>query len=131
MTASTRPPSVVGTVICACLVAVSALVLLTQLVVISPQLKIRFDEYGLQLPWLTKFVLGLGRWFHSYWWILVPLLMAVLALCVGGLAWLRHGLRYRAILLTALLVFPLFAVNTIVAFALFLPLVKLQEGLVK
>ncbi len=127
----TRQPSVAGTVACVALVVLPAVLMLTQLLLIVPRTKKTLDEFGLQLPWLTKYVLQFGMWFHDFWWLLVPLSLAALVAVCGGLAWLRHGLRYRAIVPTALLLIPLFAANVIVAYALLLPTAKLAAGLSK
>lgn len=131
MSTSTKAPSLAGTLTCAGLLVAPTLILLTQLVVIAPRTKKTCDEFGLTLPWLTQKVLQIGIQVHLYWWLLVPAALLILALVVGGLAWLRHGLRYRALLVTALLMIPLVVTNVIVAYGLVLPLVKLQEGLSK
>ena len=131
MNTSTKPPSLAGTVIAAILVAVPWLVLFVQLLFIVPRMKKTFDEYGLQLPQLTKTILGISNSVNHFWWVAIPSGLAVLVLMVAGIAWLRHGLRYRALLLTAMMLFPLVTVNVIVAYALFLPTMKLTEGLSK
>jgi type IV pilus assembly protein PilC len=54
-------------------VAVSILVFI--MVMIIPKFKKIFDEFGLQLPWATKTLIGISVWMSSYWyWIpLFPL----------------------------------------------------------
>ena len=131
MSTSTKPPSVPGTVIAAILVAVPWLALGVQLLVIVPRMKKTFDEFGLQLPQLTKTVIIISNSVNHFWWVAIPSGLAVLLLMVAGIAWLRHFLRYSALLPTAFLLAGLVAANTTVAFALRLPLVKLQEGLAR
>jgi type IV pilus assembly protein PilC len=54
-------------------VAVSILVFI--MVMIIPKFKKIFDEFGLQLPWATKTLIGMSVWMSNYWyWIpLFPL----------------------------------------------------------
>ena len=54
-------------------VAVSILVFI--MVMIIPKFKKIFDEFGLQLPWATKTLIGMSVWMSEYWyWIpLFPL----------------------------------------------------------
>ncbi len=113
----------------AVLLSLELLVSATYLIVV-PRQKKTFDEFGLQLPGLTKAVIDAGTVFTRYWWLLVPTLLSA---TVVGVILGRHLFRRPtagtlfAVLLLVLLV--LLAGGTCVG--LFLPHQKLAEGLNK
>jgi type II secretory pathway component PulF len=101
--------------------------------VLTPGWKRRFDEFGLQLPWLTKQVIGLANLAWDNWWLAVPLAL-VGALAWGGIVgWLRHarGWATAVTVAAALMLAALVAANLVVAYGLILPEIKLQEALSK
>ncbi len=128
-----RKPSYVATGFLVAAGVVLWLALWTQVLLLTPPLKKQFDEFGLQLPWLTKQVVGLANLAWDNWWLSVP------AALVGALAWggLVGGLRHRAgwaaavTLIAALMLAALTAANLVVAAGLFLPEIKLREALSK
>jgi type II secretory pathway component PulF len=128
-----RKPSFVVT---ALLVAAGALLWLgmwAQLLILTPGMRRRFDEFGLQLPALTKVLISLSDWATDNWWLTLPAVVAAVAVGGGVLGWLRHrrGWTVPVTLFTVLLIALLLAGNAAVAFSLALPEVKLQEGLAK
>ena len=56
-------------------IAVAVLILIFIMVMIIPKFKKIFEEFGLQLPWATKTLIGISNWMASYWyWVpLFPL----------------------------------------------------------
>jgi type II secretory pathway component PulF len=128
-----RKPSFAVT---ALLVAAGALLWLgmwAQLLILTPGMRRRFDEFGLQLPALTKLLISLSDWVSDNWWLTLPAVVAAVVVCGGALGWLRHrrGWTVPVTLFTVLLIALLLAGNAAVAFSLALPEVKLQEGLAK
>jgi type II secretory pathway component PulF len=113
----------------AVLLSLELLVSATYLIVI-PRQKRMFDEFGLQLPALTKTVIRGGDFVARYWWLVVPTLLSATAV---GVILGRHLFRRPtagtvfAVLLLVLLL--LAAGGTCVG--LYLPGVKLAEGMNK
>lgn len=103
------------------------LLLWAVLVVFVPMQKKRFDEYNLQLPWLTKTVIQASDWFTSGWYFVTPTLVS--AMCVGVLAG-RHLFRRPTVgtAFAGLCLFALVAALTVTVVGLVLPEVKLAEG---
>lgn len=127
-----KPPFVVT----ALLVAAGALLWLgmwAQLLILTPGMRRRSDEFGLQVPALTKLLISLSDWASDNWWLALPAVVAAVVVCGGVLGWLRHrrGWTVPVTLLTVLLIAMLLAGNAAVAFSLALPEIKLQEGLSK
>src|SRR5262245_37977636 len=89
-------PSVVVTILL--ILAPFALWLLVawQLVFVVPARRRVFDDYAMQLPWLTFQVVGASAWFAKHWWILVPACVAIGGPVVTlGTLGVRHWLRSR------------------------------------
>lgn len=57
---------------------------------IVPHFMKKFDEYGLQLPYLTKKVLSLSLLLGDYWFIVMPITTSLL---VGGVFIGRYAFR--------------------------------------
>ncbi len=49
-------------------IAVAVLILIFIMVMIIPKFKKIFEEFGLQLPWATKTLIGISNWMASYWY---------------------------------------------------------------
>lgn len=65
------------------MVLVSLLILLTYVV---PQFAPMFSDMGVDMPLLTRIVLGLGTILQSYWWLLIGLIFAAVAWVRGQLS---------------------------------------------
>ncbi len=90
-----------------------------------------FRSFNLALPRLTAGFLHVSRWVQMYWYILALFFIPCLALdaVITFLLYRQPGTRLGARLWTvAMLLLPL-AVLLISGLALYLPVVKLQEGL--
>ena len=128
MTDSARKPSFVITALLVAAGAVLWLGLWAQLGAV-PVVKRRFDEFGLQLPWLTKRVIGAGNLAWANVWVAIPTALGGLVLWYLLVGWLRHRPGWTAaVTLIAALVL---AANLVAATGLVLSEVKLQEGLRK
>jgi type II secretory pathway component PulF len=106
------------------------LLLAIALVVIVPGQKKTFDEYNLQLPWLTKVVIDAGSLSARFWWAILPTLISA---TVVGVILGRHAFRRPTVgtVFAVLCLFGLLAALTAIAFALTLPQIKLAEGMAK
>jgi len=51
------------------LMAIGSIILL--MVMVIPQFTEMFNDFGTELPWMTKLVVGTGGFFQSYWWVVV------------------------------------------------------------
>jgi type II secretory pathway component PulF len=104
-----------------------------QMLILTPSMKRRFDEFGLQLPAATKLLISLSDWVYANWWLALPAIIAVMVVCGGVLGWLRHhrGWTVPATLFAVLMIALLLAGNGIVAISLALPEIKLREALSK
>ena len=128
-----RKPSFVVTALLVAAGAVLWLGMWGQLLILTPGMKRRFDEFGLQLPAATKLLISLSDWVYGNWWLALPAVVAVVVVCGGVLGWLRHrrGWTVPVTLFAVLLIAMLLAGNAAVAVSLALPEIKLQEGLAK
>lgn len=128
-----RKPSLVVTALLVAAGAALWLALWGQLMVMTPGMKRRFDEFGLQLPAATRLMLGLGAWAWDNMWLVVPAVLAAVVVCGGVLGWLRHrrGWAAAVTVLAVLMLVGLAAGNLLVATSLLLPEAKLREGLAK
>jgi type II secretory pathway component PulF len=128
-----RKPSFVVT---ALLVAAGVLLWLGlwfQVLVLTPALKRRYDEFGMQLPAVTQQTIALSQWAQDFGLLVLPAALAAAVVCGGVLGWLRHrrGWTAAVTLLAVLVLAGLTITNLVVAAGLLLPEVKLQEGLRK
>ncbi len=128
-----RKPSFAVTALLVAAGVVLWLALWGQLLILAPATKRRFDEFGLQLPMATKWVLEASDWARNNGWLVLPAVLAGALVYGGVLGWLRHRRGWTAAmsLLAALVLAGLTISNLIVAVGLLLPAVKLQEGLAK
>ena len=61
--------------IAVCIVAI--IVTIVMLVVVIPNYEDMFKDLGTELPWITKFYVGLSHGIVNYWFIVVPVLLAI------------------------------------------------------
>ncbi len=128
-----RKPSFVVTALLVAAGAVLWLGVWGQLLILTPGMRRRFDEFGLQLPAATRLLVALGDWASDHWWLSVPAALAAVVVWGGVLGWLRHrrGWTTPVTAFAALLIALLLAGNALVAAGLALPEVKLREALSK
>lgn len=100
------------------------------LLLVVPKFKKTFDEYNLQLPWVTKTLIQCSGWWCKYWYAAGPLSMMLM---VGGVVAGRHLFRrtWPGDAYAAVWLFLLAAWLPFVGVALGLPQLKLTEGLSK
>jgi type IV pilus assembly protein PilC len=121
--------AVVGTAVHAAL----ALVLFAGYVVFVPRAKRTFDEFGLQLPWLTQTVVRLSNWIAEYWWATLPVFGLLGIADFALIRWLarRGGFSAPAAMWVAAVGLFLVGVGAVTLFAVEHPMMKLKEGLAK
>jgi hypothetical protein len=124
-----RPPSLalaaLGTLAHAGLV----LVLFVLYVSVVPSAKKTFDEFGVQLPWLSLSVIRVSNWVCEYWWMLAPVVLGFGVADFGLLAALStrsQGVALLGLVFVTLMLTSLIAVTTV---ALEIPKAKIKEGL--
>ena len=61
--------------IAVCIVAI--IVTIVMLVVVIPNYEDMFKDLGTELPWITKFYVGLSHGIVNYWFIVVPVILAI------------------------------------------------------
>jgi hypothetical protein len=111
--------------LCSCTAAVLALAV--------PRFVTVFDEYQLSLPALTKAVLSASHWLTQHWHVVAVVLLPALTAWWVGLALLRLSTSTRRVvhpLCVAMTAVVLFA-NVVIAVAVVLPWVKVQEALAR
>jgi type II secretory pathway component PulF len=104
-----------------------------QLCKIIPSQSVKFNEYGLQLPFLTKFVIKLShKVCELHWWMNISILLVMLLPGVAVIIWFqsrrlvsRFYYRMRAVLIQLL---PL-SVNAVIFLSWLLPAMKLRAAL--
>ncbi len=102
--------SVISALIYPCILlvmVVAALVLL--LVYVVPQFVPLFEDMGVELPLITKFVLGLGNFMSAWWWLMVAAALAFVWWARGRLADPEARLAFDARVLDMRFVGPLMA----------------------
>ncbi len=90
-----------------------------------------FRDFNMKLPWITETFLALTRWVQAYWYVLGLFFVPCLALdaVITFLLYRQPGTRLGARLWMVLMLLLPLAVLLISGLALYLPMVKLQEGL--
>jgi hypothetical protein len=101
------------------------------MVLIAPRQIRMMDEFGLQLDEPTISVVRLSRWASHYLWVLAPIcLIATVAAGFGfTIPSRRENKNSLGLLFMAIIAFLLTATNIAVAYSLFVPVIKFQEGL--
>lgn len=98
--------------------------------VIPKQMKL-FADFGMKLPAVTQITFDISMWFADYWWVMFPVF--VMGLLLAGLVtyWVRHRTTNWTLmaLWTFMLIGTPLVLMAIVGFSLYLPLLKLVEGL--
>jgi type II secretory pathway component PulF len=100
------------------------------LLFVVPRCKKVYDEFNLQLPWVTKTLVQCGDWWCKYWYFAGPLSLLLMAAgVIGG----RHLFRrtWPGNVYAAVWLFLLVAWLALVGVGLNLPQLKLMEGLSK
>lgn len=69
------------------LVGMCVNIIMVLLFFVLPRFNDMFTQLGVEVPITTKWLLNIGVWIRSYWFVLVGLL----ALVVGGFAWLTRS----------------------------------------
>ena len=96
-----------------------------------PRFKRTFIDYGMRLPAETEWTLGLSDWIGEYWYLLVPILLALLALD-GGVSYLLYRFRKTRwvywLWFTVMTVLPMY-VGRYVFLAMYEPLLRIMGGL--
>jgi type II secretory pathway component PulF len=125
-----KPASWVVTVVWLILIALAVITLSAILLVYVPGHKRTFDEFGLQLPQVTRLVLHLSAFFQASWLILVPALMIV---CCGLPLVIRHVARARTLgnVFAVVFLVLLLLANGLVMYAVNAPMAALLRGLSK
>lgn len=125
--------SIAGTLVRLVISALLWLTLIVALVFVVPGQRRMFDEYGVPLPNLTHLVTDISMWFADYWWVAIPFFLPLFAVAVV-LSWLvRHQVKSRLLdaLWTLVLVGLPFALIAVVWLSLYIPRIKLAEGLAR
>jgi len=106
------------------------MVLAVLLVGVAPRSKKVFDDFNLQLSWASNFAIHLSDWYAKFWYMLVPLL---LALAIGGVLVGRHLFRrtWPGNVFATVYLFLLVLVLAITAAGLGMEHMKLQEALMQ
>jgi hypothetical protein len=107
--------------------------LLCQLLVIGPSQLRTYDEFGLQLPYLSLQIFKLVRFASSFWWLCILFSSIGLVSYSSGILLLRHRLRWPILtsLIAILATMLVIILNLTILFATQYPKVKLLEGLSK
>jgi type II secretory pathway component PulF len=100
------------------------------LLLVVPGFKKTYDEYNLQLPAATKWLVMLSNWWCKSWYYAGPL---SLLLMVGGVMLGRHVFRRTSPgnVFAAVYLFVLVGTMLFAAVGLVMPQLKLVEGLSK
>ena len=98
--------------------------------VYMPMQKRRFDEFGLQLPSMSKTAIEISMLLNDVWFVALPVMLVVV---LGGFVILRHGLKAArgGILYALLMALFLTGIGGFLVVNMVIPLFKLAEGLAK
>jgi type II secretory pathway component PulF len=96
-----------------------------------PHMEHTFRDFNMKLPWITESFLALTRWVPVYWYVLGLFFVPCLAAdaIITFLLFRKPGTREVARLWTVLMLLLPAAVLLISGLALYLPMLKLHEGL--
>jgi len=75
------------------LAAFAAIVVFALMIFVVPKVVEQFQDIGQQLPWLTRFVIGLSNFLANWWWAL--LIGLGLILFLAGRALREEGIRLK------------------------------------
>lgn len=125
-----KPASWAVTTVWLTLIALAVIALAAVLGLYVPVRKKVFDEYGLQLPEVTRMVLHLSDLFLAFWWVLAP---ALLLVCGGLPLVIRHVARAATVgnLFAALFLVVLLLTTALAVYAVNAPMAALMRGLSK
>lgn len=106
------------------------MILMVGLVGIVPGFRRTFDEFGVQLPWATRLVIGVSEWHAAYWYFVEPLKLLVL---IGGVLAGRHlfDTTWRGNVFGAVCLFLLAGALVFTIAGIALPYSALVEGMAK
>ncbi len=126
----TRSPSWVLTGIWLALLSAATTAVAAALLFYVPGQKRIFDEFGLQLPTLSRWVIQASSFVVAYWLVLLP---AVLAGLCGTVLLVRHafGLRTFGSAIAAVSLTLLVGFGLLIPFAMAKPMDALTRGLSK
>ncbi len=126
----TRSSSWVLTGIWLALLSAATTAVAAALLFYVPGQKRIFDEFGLQLPTLSRWVIRASSFVAAYWWVLVP---AVLAALCGIVLVVRHafGLRTFGNVIAVVALTLLVGFGLLIPFAMAKPMDDLMRGLAK
>ena len=126
----TRSPSWVLTGVWLALLSAATTAVAAALLFHVPGQKRIFDEFGLQLPTLSRWIIQASSFVSAYWWVLVP---AVLAGLCGTilLARLAFGLWTFGNMIAAVSLTLLVGFGLLIPFAMAHPMDALTRGLAK
>lgn len=125
--------SVAGTVVRLVISALLWLTLLVALVFVVPGQRRLFAEHSMALPEFAQLVTDISRWFADYWYVTVPFFLPLFVVA-AILTWVvRHRVKSRSLdtLWTLVFIGLPFALNALIWFSLYLPRIKLTEGLAR
>jgi type II secretory pathway component PulF len=111
--------------------AVVWLAWLALMLICGPRSLRTFRDFNMKLPWLTEQFMAGSMWLTHYWYVLIPVIPCLLAATGVVDFLLRREERTRSVawLWTVLMLLLPMAVLLISGLALYLPMIKLQEGL--
>lgn len=95
-----------------------------------PMQKKKFDEFGLQLPSMTKTAFDISMMLYDKWFVALPVMLIVV---LGGVVILRHGMDAAkgGTVYAMLMVVLLAGMSGFLIVNMIIPLIKLAEGLAK
>jgi type II secretory pathway component PulF len=96
-----------------------------------PKYKRIFREFQMELPYFSIKVVEISDWFVAYWYVVALATLPMLALdgAIVFWCWSRKSTRILGVLWIMLLVMFWFLFMGVAAFSVWLPYLKLQEGL--
>ena len=133
-----NPPSLrsafVAATVSVILHALLGVVFLVVILQVVPGYKREFAEHQMALPWITIKVIAISDLLAAYWYVVIIFALPLLALDGGivFLCWQRRRRRILAVLWNiALIALWLLFMASFVALGIWLPSLKLQEGLAR